>query len=317
MEFGWKHSCIYVGGMILQCTWLGTLFRSLPVIDNTEMIATKKEETPVIAAEVISLNANGERVDSPPSRTRQDGARTSRSKHSLNKQLTSITSINSQGTPHGHQLKAHVPLHRKDVFYSGSLRNIPLYDQNRTTYVASNMSLASALHQTRRPAVIEPSEKSSGICSPEFTAALKETVDFTLLRDWGFLVFLLSNLFTNFGFNAPYLFITGRATDYGLSVNQGKTILSTVGIANTIGRVVFGFVADLPRIKPHRLYLYNVGLLIAGLATVFSFAQSFAAQMVYAATYGVFIGKSVEIYEEARVSRYPIMLYPSTYSTIQ
>lgn len=238
-----------------------------------------------------SVQLNGKSVSEShvggSGKARGERGHTSRSRVSVN-QIASITSLNHQEL-HGHQLKQHITLHRKDVFYSGSLQNIPLYQQNRTGYVTSNMSLSHSLHQAREHKVA-PVEEKTGLCN-NITSSMKELIDFSLLKDYAFVLFLVSNLFTNFGFNAPFLFIPDRAADYGMSEKQGAMLLSVVGIANTVGRIIFGFLADLKWIKKHRIHLYNTGLVIAGLSTCFSYNESYAGQMAYAVCFGVFIGK--------------------------
>ena len=64
-----------------------------------------------------------------------------------------------------------------------------------------------------------------------------------------------------------------------------------VGIANIVGRLVIGFIADIKCVN--RVMLYNTSLVIAGLFSVASVALwTFPLQMVYAFVYGFSIGAS-------------------------
>lgn len=283
-EYGWKHTCFLLAGIVLHCCIFGALFRPLPLIDNTENLG--KSGSNIVPLTGKSLSES--QVDKPaPSNSKaKPSSAVTRSKVSLN-QITSLSSLNRQAL-HGHQLKQHIPLHRKDVFYSGSLHNIPLYSQNKADYITSNMSLAHSLHQIKGTDIVDDPPKT---CCAKFAASFSNLIDFSLLRDWAFVLFLISNVFTNLGFNAPFLFIPDRAKEYGIDNQKAAFLVSIVGIANTVGRVLFGYVADVRWIKPHRLHLYNTGLVIAGLATAFSSVDSYKAQIVYAVFFGVFIGK--------------------------
>ena len=290
-EVGWKQTCFWLAAIILQCCIFGAFFRPLPQIDNTETLQKDKPHP--------SVQLNGKSVSdghvatvkqSPASPRARVAANTTRSKISLN-QITSLSSLNNQPAP-GHQLKAHIPLHRKDVFYSGSLYNIPLYQQNRADYITSNMSIAHSLHQAKGAASVDSLRAEPKTRCQAFTDSFKTLIDFSLLKDWAFVLFLVSNIFTNLGFNAPFLFIPDRALEYNLTTEQAAWLVSIVGIANTAGRILFGFLADLKWIKPWRLHLYNTGLVIAGLATAFSFVETFTGQAIYSVFFGVFIGES-------------------------
>ena len=77
----------------------------------------------------------------------------------------------------------------------------------------------------------------------------------------------------------------------GIDEASAAWLLSAIGIANTIGRVVFGFMADLRWVN--RLMLYNTALTICGVATALSpfVGGNYALLMTYAAIFGIFIGR--------------------------
>lgn len=170
---------------------------------------------------------------------------------------------------------------RKDIFYRGSLLNIPEYKQSPAHYRESIM--------LRRDEIEEFSEnnKMCGCfpCSREAKSAMNSLMDFGLLRDPIFQMFALSNFFTSIGFYAPYVFIVDRALEMDIEPNKTATLLAVVGISNTVSRVVLGYISDLPRIN--RLYLYNMALTICGLGTCCSiWMNNFSTQVFYAAVFG-------------------------------
>ena len=63
-----------------------------------------------------------------------------------------------------------------------------------------------------------------------------------------------------------------------------------IGIANTLGRILFGWMAD--RQWVNRLMLYNTALVICGIATAVSpLDDSKTFLICYAAVFGAFIGR--------------------------
>uniref|UniRef100_A0A6A7FZE8 Monocarboxylate transporter 14 n=1 Tax=Hirondellea gigas TaxID=1518452 RepID=A0A6A7FZE8_9CRUS len=170
-------------------------------------------------------------------------------------------------------------LHRKDIFYRGSLLNIPEYKRNPSCY------RESVRRTDEDEDYMESKDKGCGRCSKETRETLRSLTDFGLLTDPIFQLFALSNFLTSIGFYAPYIFIVDRALDLGIESARTVTLLSVLGISNTISRVVLGYVSDLRWIN--RLYVYNIALTICGLGTCASiWMVSFESQMLYAAIFG-------------------------------
>uniref|UniRef100_A0A914UYD7 Uncharacterized protein n=1 Tax=Plectus sambesii TaxID=2011161 RepID=A0A914UYD7_9BILA len=192
----------------------------------------------------------------------------------------------------------------KDVFYSGSVTHIPEFVAHHDVY-RSIASLGSAhvgsLHagsvshvgdriEVVTPAVVE--EKEGGCLS---TSVLKNMIDFSLLVDPIFLLFAVSNFLTSIGFNAPLVFLPDRAElELGIPRDKASWILSSFGIANTIGRVCIGFVCDREwavswgkDAARNRLWVYNISVTICGACTMLSFLCSdLITLIIYAAVFG-------------------------------
>jgi len=68
-------------------------------------------------------------------------------------------------------------------------------------------------------------------------------------------------------------------------------LVSTIGIANTIGRVVSGLVSSLlPNVDA--LLINNAALTIGGIVTIMSgFSLSFVYQIIYCSVFGLSMGK--------------------------
>lgn len=86
---------------------------------------------------------------------------------------------------------------------------------------------------------------------------------FGLLADPIFLVFVLSNFATCLGFYVPYFYLADKAKMYGMTTDEAASLLSIIGVANTIGRIILGYISDKPWIN--RLWVYSGCLFACGL----------------------------------------------------
>jgi len=63
----------------------------------------------------------------------------------------------------------------------------------------------------------------------------------------------------------------------GLDEKDASYLLSIVGIANTIGRIVLGFLSDKEWVN--RLYLYNIALATCGLSKILKYDGNHSNQI--------------------------------------
>ncbi|XP_052104355.1 monocarboxylate transporter 12-like isoform X2 [Mytilus californianus] len=118
--------------------------------------------------------------------------------------------------------------------------------------------------------------------------------DFGLLTNPAFTIFVVSNYFTALGFNTPYVYLPDRAEEKGMNQFDSAFLLSIIGISNTFGRIIFGWIAD--RKCVNRLLLYGISLVICGTANVLNpLNDSKVYLMMYSSVYGMFIGVFVSL----------------------
>lgn len=311
-RYGWKGAMLVVTGIVLNCCIFGALFRPLETKKKqkkqSEKLALLIKENPHLSLEngickdkKVNLESRKIRATSFPNHSMSDLM----PNHPLLKQLATEELVldrrrMSDSTPHKESISnknLHCneesprlgPLYRKDVFYSGSLLNIPEYRSNPNLYHSQVITI--------------PKQESTEIskstltklfsCSKEMQDAFREMMDFHLMKNVIFLMFGFSNFFTNIGFNVPYVYSKDRALETGIAGNEDASfLLSIIGIANTLGRVFLGYLSDKPWIN--RLWLYNSCLTICGLSTSLSFLctdyKSMAAySVVFGATAGAYV----------------------------
>ncbi|CAN7949167.1 unnamed protein product, partial [Ixodes hexagonus] len=179
---------------------------------------------------------------------------------------------------------------RKDIFYSGSLQNLPPEYRGSSSFLSKDMSLSATSLKTIKSVTVPTSDERTRIqrclCSSEMEAALCEMINFNLLKSPVFLLFALSNFFTSVGFNVPYVYTKDRAVEaLHMPEDTASLLLSCIGLSNTLGRVLLGYLSDKSCVN--RLWLYNANLTLCGLATAFSYAAFDTASM---ATYCVVFG---------------------------
>jgi len=116
--------------------------------------------------------------------------------------------------------------------------------------------------------------------------------DLSLFKDPIFVLFSLSNFCTSIGFNVPYVFMKDKALDLDINSQDASFLIAVIGIANTVGRIIIGYVSDKPWLN--RLFLYNIALTISGIATALSaYCVTYTTLVIYAAVFGATIGAYV------------------------
>lgn len=264
---------------------------TLPLPDNTNK--AKRGVLPPHMATRLSNSShhlsphNNEPADTAASIAKSDGALNRLSKPTKDNARLVYTRQQSGSA----SLSSRPVGSRKDVFYSGSLLNIPMFRSHHDMYITSITSIPDELEDEEA----EPS-KCCGVTVPaEISETFHQMMSFTLLKNPVFLMFAISNFFTSIGFNMPFIYLPDRAILSGIDEQSAAWLLSTIGIGNTLGRIVFGFMADLPWVN--RLMLYNTALTICGVATFLCpfVGGNYELLVTYAAVFGIFIGVFVSL----------------------
>ena len=278
-EYSWKGTVLIEAGILLNCILCGMVFRPLNIPQNpeppeVEAVATGKP-TDVVKAE-SKLGGKSISMEFPQKATSEHYVKRSRQFSESQKSSVSHTS----------STHLHGPMARKDVFYTKSLDNIAQYRADRDEYVRSMTSLRE---QPECPEEDRDCLAKVGI-TEDMRQTIHEMMDFRLFLDIVFILFAVSNLLTSIGFVVPYIFLPNRGlNEYKFNSDQSSWLISVVGISNTVGRVVFGYIADLKCVN--RLMLYNTVLVVCGIFSVLSiWMATFVLQMCYSFSFGFFIG---------------------------
>lgn len=93
--------------------------------------------------------------------------------------------------------------------------------------------------------------------------SLAKMMNLSLLKDPIFILYNLATFSTSLGYYVPYFCLTDLVTTIGMSSEDASHLLSIIGIVNTFGRVILGYISDRPFIN--RLWVYNICLIICGI----------------------------------------------------
>ncbi|OWR53063.1 Monocarboxylate transporter [Danaus plexippus plexippus] len=131
------------------------------------------------------------------------------------------------------------PLSRKDIFYSGSVINLPQYQSQKSLQGYRNSVLS--LPQSRQAGDLERQEQYD-LCPclslPEsFKAALSSMLDVSLLRDPAFMLIGVSNVFGMAGLYVPFVYIVDAAQ---MTISVGVTPFCTTYAAYVAVAIAFG-----------------------------------------------------------------------------
>ncbi|CAJ0934642.1 unnamed protein product, partial [Mesorhabditis belari] len=303
--FGWRAVFLSFTGVILFCTLCGATFRPLQFIsadekdeEDEEGEEKKGDETEHTKEDAALLTPNDPRIRTHSSSSSQiDRTGTNSAKGSK----LSLRAANSMGQVNGDGLRGRSRsgtvtsstgyLQKKDVFYMGSIHNVSEFKEN-----PDKVRSITSIHQAVTEEMASRDENILEVIS--------RMLNLSLLTEVPFLLFAISNLMTSVGFNSPLYFLPIHGEKgLGLTSTDAALAITTFGITNTAGRLVFGLIGDRELPLPYgwgkdparnRLWIYNLSLTFCGILTACSyFFNGFIQLCVYAGLFGFSISSYV------------------------
>lgn len=211
-----------------------------------------------------------------------------------------------QGSTSGSAGRMVRPMSRKDIFYSGSVTNLPQYQSQKslTNYRNSVLSLTKyekSMQSMRLDPLAEADKhrEEYDLCPclgiPDSVKSVVNTMlDVSLLKDPVFMLMGVSNIFGMAGLYVPFVYLVNAAMDHGVAKNDAAMLVSIIGITNTVGRVLCGWVADLPQVNS--LLLNNICLLISTVAVSLTpLCYSYSAYIAMSIAFGIAISGYISL----------------------
>lgn len=137
--------------------------------------------------------------------------------------------------------------------------------------------------------------------------------DFSMFLELHFLLVSVSTILLFTWFVIPYFYLTDFVTKQGLSKEEATTILSYIGVTNTVGMVALGWACDQPWLNVKKTY---AGCLIGcGISTALMpcFAQSYWALLITCLSFGVFFASNFSCTPIILVELVPLDRFATAY----
>ncbi|XP_055304033.1 monocarboxylate transporter 12-like [Sitodiplosis mosellana] len=274
--YGWRYSVLLLAAIVLNNAIFGALFR--PLTASSQQTAPTEysdayQRDDICEMEPVLNNhhhSNGKSIN--------NGVLIDKNKENDNRSLKESQKL----------IPCNGALSRPDIFYRGSLPNIP---NSRSPSELSINRYGSIRH-------IEEFEdlSSSGFrcgCIPvDAYKNLVQMTNFSLLKNPVYILFIASNVATTLGFYIPYFYLPDRAKELGVSEENVGYMIATIGIANTFGRIILGYISD--NSYKRRLWVYKICLFSCGIATAASvLCMDLPSLIIYSAVFGFTIGAYV------------------------
>ncbi|XP_055316717.1 monocarboxylate transporter 3 [Sitodiplosis mosellana] len=254
--------------------------------------ATPTDETAPAAPQFNlhkELNTVGEDDENESEALIEDGAKpqlTAR-RHTVSGRRPNIlangTAKKERRSAHQHLGSSNRPLYRDDIFFSGSLVRIPGYQ--------SQTSLQYHMTVTRMPTQNDVEEEENAtckICPEAVRRTLATMLDMSLLKSPSFMLLAVSGFLCMMGFFVPFAYVYKRGVAAELDDGVAKSLVPAIGIANTVARVVCGFLSSLPNVDAN--LLSNIAITSGGVATIISGISITAGfQFTYTIIFGLAI----------------------------
>ncbi|XP_055865455.1 monocarboxylate transporter 2-like isoform X3 [Biomphalaria glabrata] len=202
---------------------------------------------------------------------------------------TNMLHIQSINSLHVSKKDLSRPLYRKDIFYSGSVLNIPQYKSQTDikSFITSITTIPGEMEFVDGPSPSFKCINKYCSCLPRPARdVLSEMVDITLFKDISFMLICLGNVAAFLGFYIPFMFLVDRSVELGIDKSQATFLISIIGITNTVGRVLIGKLADLHLIDS--LIITYISIALCGVVTALvPFCNTYPLLATNAAVFGL------------------------------
>jgi len=201
------------------------------------------------------------------------------------------------------------PMSRIDIFYTGSIKNINEEDEiilksNQQSYVSiggmrgkKGSSQGSQIFIPRNSLIDNTVvEKEDDEADDGITAILKTMLDPFILKDPKFLLIGISNAFGFLGFYVPFVYLPSMvcSSNEGISNDQAAFLLSIIGISNTLGRLLSGWISDFYWVDS--LFVVNCSLALSAVCVlILPSITSYSGFVTIAVLFGLFIAAYIAL----------------------
>lgn len=303
--FEWRGAALIEAGILLNCVLGGALFRPItrgvPSMDYEKIYLSRNKllEQEIQVSEYV---ANDEQASNT---TDEIGRPLQR----INNDLMDLMVDEHVSSDQQHDIaQAHTFRYCSQFVTEGGdcsdnqLKLSELYDEayvedKTTSYCTiyfesentSSISHSGVKHQSINQSH-SGSCHSTCICQDGQNKMKCRFLDSSLFSNGVFVLFCFSNVCLYFGYITPALLLPHHAQENGISAYTSAIMVSVIGVSSTVGRIVFGWLADRPSVN--RLLLYIFSVIICGVAiSIIPTSNSEELMFCCAAVFGLFAGE--------------------------
>jgi len=119
------------------------------------------------------------------------------------------------------------------------------------------------------------------------TETQKESSHLTIWKNPFFLLVAFGNFFGHLGMFVPYTYLPDAAVVQNISTDNANYLLSAMGVTNTIGRIAFTAISDIPWVNPY--WAFASSIFLCGISTfVAPLCHNYATFIVVSLSFGFF-----------------------------
>ncbi|XP_062540995.1 monocarboxylate transporter 9 isoform X2 [Armigeres subalbatus] len=141
----------------------------------------------------------------------------------------------------------HMRVHRNSIHYRGALLNTARYRLKASSCPNIFRNSMTTIAREKDEIYIVPSHMYLlSQWYDSFLDALKTMFDFSLFFEYNFAMISISTLLLFTWYIIPYFYIPEFMLMNGFSEEEGANVISLVGVTNTVGMIVLGWIGDQP-----------------------------------------------------------------------
>ncbi|XP_067143318.1 monocarboxylate transporter 12-like [Centruroides vittatus] len=119
--------------------------------------------------------------------------------------------------------------------------------------------------------------------------------NFNIFQDSIFIIYIFSNFLTFLGIETVSIYTVEKITHKNIATKrEASYLISVIGIFNTLGRIIFGYISD--KCGQNRLWLYIGSLAVCGFSISLStFYFNYIQMIIFSAIFGLFYGAYISL----------------------
>ncbi len=142
-------------------------------------------------------------------------------------------------------------------------------------------------------------------------SAFQDIFDFSLFKNLSQILFCVGLIMVATGYYIPDIYLPEYAMSSGVTAQNSANLISIIGFANLVSRLLFGFIGDYgPRL---RLSMCGCFMAILGLISILlPFFPTYTIFIIYAILFGICVGCYVSLYSVILVDMFGLPMLPKS-----